>query len=266
MRIIEHLKHATLPKRDMRRLLQKITGFSASDLFLREDHCLDEYQEEQLNKFIEKRKEGYPLEYILGYVPFYRREFLVSEHCLIPRPETEGLVELALDYPATKILDICTGTGVIGITMSLETGARVTCSDINPHALKVAMENAEKNGAEIEFIQSDLFQEIPDTYDMIISNPPYIQTEVMDGLEVSKYEPHLALDGGPDGLRLIEGILDGARSHLYRGGYLLMEIGYDQGKMTEKLAESYGYTEVEISKDLAGLDRYFKGKWSSSLK
>lgn len=265
MRIKEHLEASKIPKRDLRKLLQKITGFSASDLFLRENHNLDEKQEETLKELIEKRLEGYPLEYLVGSVPFYRRTFTVGEECLIPRPETEGLVEMALEHPGTKVLDICTGTGVIGITMNLEGQRQVTCSDINPKAIALASKNATDLGAEIQFVESDLFNDVEGCFDMILSNPPYIASGLLDGLDVAKYEPHIALDGGDDGLVLIKGILEGAREHLFPGGTLIMEIGYDQGPRTKELAEALGYCDVEISRDLAGLDRYFKGKWSSSL-
>lgn len=207
---------------------------------------------------IEEAKKGVPLAYLLGESYFYGRRFKVTEDVLIPRPETEGLVERALALPWESALDLCTGSGVIAITLALERKTLVKGLDISEKALGIAQENGAALGAAVEFFPSDLFSNVQGSYDLIISNPPYVETGEVLKLSVGKWEPHLALDGGKEGLDLIKRIFDQAPHYLKEGGYLLLEIGENQAEATLQMAEECFYGTINV--DLANKVRYFVGK------
>lgn len=233
-------------------------------------HIQDEMPEEDEQYYrecIELRSTHIPCHHITGYQVFMGYDFTVDENVLIPRQETELLVEEALrcadGINPCKTLDVCCGSGCIGISFALkrrETGYcndKVTMLDISKHAVNVAKENNLKLDAGCEVIKSDLFERVDEKYDIIISNPPYIRTADIDELmdEVRCHEPRLALDGGEDGLYFYDRIIKEARKFLYEDGRLLFEIGYDQYRDVWELLVDSGYTDIRLIKDYAGLDR-----------
>ncbi len=211
----------------------------------------------RLNKMLERLGGGEPWQYVVGSVEFYGRTFEVNDSVLIPRQETELVTEQLVKRITKKstVLDLCCGSGVIGITAALETGATVTLSDVSKEALAVAKRNAKLNKAKVDFIESDMFGNMYGKCSVIVCNPPYIETEVIDTLDdsVKKYEPRLALDGGKDGLNFYRILAEKAPKHLTKGGLLILEIGYSQGEAVKKLLEEK--FEVEVMKDYGGNDR-----------
>ncbi len=225
--------------------------------------------------YIEERKTRRPLQYITGEQEFMGLPFLVNENVLIPRQDTEILVEEAMRHlhDGMRILDMCTGSGCILLSLLYYSN---DCSglgvDISDKALQTARQNAAhirtlKKEIDVTFIQSNLFENLADNeeyagaFEMIVSNPPYIQSHVIDTLmpEVGQYEPRLALDGKEDGLYFYRSIIEQAGKYLAGGGELFFEIGCDQGRDVKKMMEEAGYKEVEIIKDFAGLDRVVCG-------
>ena len=215
---------------------------------------------EKANKLAEERLTGRPLWYCVGDTDFYGYKIKVDERALIPRPETELLVENALGVIGkdSEVLDLCTGSGAIAVAVKKESGAKVTASDISEGALSLAKENAEINGVEIEFVLSDAFENLKDReFDVIISNPPYIKTGDIDGLQKEiSFEPKIALDGGEDGLDFYRIIAKAAKKHLKKGGALFLEIGYDQAEEVKELLKKAD--EIKVIKDYEGKDRIIK--------
>lgn len=230
-------------------------------------HMNDEIIQEQLEEYksvLKKRAEHIPLQYITGETEFMGLPFKVNSKVLIPRQDTETLVEEALKLakPGMKVLDMCTGSGCIIISIlhhsrELEGYA----SDISKHAINVAKENAKLNRVEVSFGTGDLFDNIKGKYDIIVSNPPYIRTEEIAKLmpEVQNFEPFNALDGKEDGLFFYRRIVEQAGDYLNPGGHLLFEIGHDQGEDVSELMRQAGFKEVRVIKDLAGNDRVVTG-------
>ena len=191
-------------------------------------------------------------------------DFHVNEHVLIPRQDTECLVEQVLPYvDGKRVLDVCTGSGCIAIAIAkLGKPFIVHGVDISEEALAVARQNADRLAEkQAVFIQSDLFEKVEGSFDLVVSNPPYIRSQEIAGLmpEVREHEPHLALAGKDDGLHFYREIIKGAMLHLKRGGQLFFEIGYDQGEAVQALLAANGYTEIAVVKDYAGLDRVVYG-------
>ncbi|MGN1205775.1 MAG: peptide chain release factor N(5)-glutamine methyltransferase [Eubacterium sp.] len=220
---------------------------------------------------IDRRKQRIPLEYITGYTEFMGLPFLVKEGVLIPRQDTEILVEMAVKVsPGKKVLDLCTGSGCIGLSIaSLGFPQSVMLCDISEDAIQIAKNN-EKNLFEkdlqdskrkIDYAIGNLWDVVQGKFDLIVSNPPYIETDELSGLmpEVIDHEPLLALDGGKSGLIFYEKITEKAASYLEEDGILMVEIGYNQGEQVKQLFEKNGFADVEIKKDLAGLDRVVRG-------
>ena len=208
--------------------------------------------------YAKQRANGKPLWYIFGDAEFYGYTFKVDERVLIPRPETEELCEWVLSSinANEKVLDLCTGSGAIAVTIAKKSGAEVYASDISQGAIEVATQNAELNDAKVTFIHSDLFNDIDGKFDIIISNPPYIPTADIEGLEstVKYYEPRLALDGGLDGLDCYRKIASQAVNHLNDNGLLFMEFGVGQAEDITKLLQE-NFVNIEIKKDLSGIER-----------
>lgn len=211
----------------------------------------------RLRKMKERLDNGEPWQYVVGNVEFYGRMFTVTRDTLIPRQETELVCEQLVKRINKKsaVLDLCCGSGVIGITVALETGATVTLSDISGEALKVAKHNAARNKAKVEFIQSDMFNNMYGKCNAIVCNPPYVQTDVIDTLDssVKDYEPRLAIDGGKDGLDFYRILAERAPKFLVKKGVLVLEIGYDQGAAVKELLDPK--FDVEVLKDYGGNDR-----------
>lgn len=258
MTISQALALPGLLSRERRTLLRAILGYSETDLFLRADRDLSPDAEARYLAMYQRRLAGEPMAYILGYERFFQRDFYVSPAVLIPRPETEMLIEQVKSLAPRRVLDLCTGSGIIAITLQKELGCEVVASDISPDALIVARRNADRHRATVQLIESDLFENVTGSFDVIVSNPPYIDEVVLKDLDVAKFEPTLALDGGVKGLEVYRRIIKQAPKHLALGGHLVMEIGYDQAEELTQLLRAEGFTSIEIFKDLAGFDRVVK--------
>lgn len=253
------------PKLKARLLMQFILGQNRQYILVYDEKKLTKEQQEKYFKNVEKIEKGIPLQHITHQQEFMKMNFYVNQEVLIPRPDTEILVEevinIAKKIKAKKILDLCTGSGAIAISLAkyIE-DSQITAVDISREALKIAKKNAKENGVakQIVFLASDLFKQVPkEKYDMIVSNPPYIKKEVIKTLQKEvQNEPLMALDGGWDGLDFYRKIIHQADEFLKYGGYLCLEIGYDQKidvidfiEQEEKYVDTYG------KKDLYGNDR-----------
>lgn len=263
----KRLEDAGVPEAslDAWHLLEHVCQIDRGSYFL---HCHEEFSREKLREYgslVEKRASRIPLQYITGTQCFMGLDFVVNPDVLIPRQDTETLVEAALGVlrPGMRVLDLCTGSGCILISLlHFVERAIGTGSDISERALAVARENAKIHGVSASWVQSDLFSGIEGTFDMIVSNPPYIPTAVIDGLqpEVREFEPHGALDGHGDGLFFYREIMAGSGAHLASGGHLVVEIGHDEGQAVVSLMKQAGYGKVEVIRDLGGLDRVVCGR------
>lgn len=270
---VEILSSENIPdaKIDARLLLEYACKTDRNTLFLQGDMEVDIDKEKLYLDLISKRKQHIPLQHLTGEQEFMGLTFEVNEHVLIPRQDTECLVEIVLKHlhDGMQILDMCTGSGCILISLLRYSNDCVGVgADLSEKALEVAKKNAKRLGnngiadkMDIRFIQSNLFEKVDGKFDMIVSNPPYIKTEVIDTLmpEVKDFEPMMALDGMEDGLYFYRRIILDAKKYLNRGGQLFFEIGYDQGEDVSMLMRDGGYVDVNVAKDLAGLDRVVYG-------
>lgn len=250
-------------------LLEYVTGISKSSYYGDPNRELSAAQAEEYRKCIEKRSERIPLQHITGVQEFMGHEFFVNEHVLIPRQDTEILVEHALDKvkDGKKVLDMCTGSGCILLSILKRYQVQGTGADISSEALQVAERNRKHLALpQVEWLQSDLFEKIEEKYDVIVSNPPYIQTGVIESLqeEVRLHDPYIALDGKEDGLYFYRRIIEDAKAYLEDGGWLLFEIGYDQAEPVTRLMEQAGYSEIHVKKDLSGLDRVAGARYNKN--
>ncbi len=243
-------------------LIEHLTGLSRSQQIINPQRELSQDQERKFFELVARRKTGYPLQYILGYWWFYDLELEVEEGVLIPRPETEILVEEALKYArdGDRILDIGIGTGAISLSLAkARKGAEIIGVDINPQAVDLAERNRLKHSIEnVEFFISNLFENVEGTFDMIVTNPPYVSEDEDLELELS-YEPDEALYSGKTGLDLIEKIIPQSKEYLTKYGIIIIEIGYDQGERVVSLLEENGF-KAQILKDYSGFDRVAVGK------
>ena len=238
-----------------------VEDISLSDLILYGEETVSAEGLLRLKEAVLRRGKNEPLAYILGERYFMGLRFCVTPSVLIPRQETELLCEEALRIIKREkmqtLLDMCTGSGCIGISLGHYAGIEVTLADVDENALMLAEKNAVMHSVQAKFIQTDLFHNIIDTYDMIVSNPPYITDSDYKSLseDVRQYEPKKALHAGADGLDFYRGIAVQAAAHLRKNGYLLLEIGYDQGKSVPALLKQNGFVVEEVKKDYAGIDR-----------
>lgn len=252
-------------------LLSHASGFTHTDIRVHGERSLPLPVYEAYTAMLEERVQKKPLQYIVKRWPFMGLEFITDERALIPRPDTEVLVEAVLDYICKKnkplcLLDLCTGSGCIGISLAhLAANLSVTAADLSPDALSLAKENAVLNGVagKIRFVVSDLFSQLAGdegAYDIIVSNPPYIPTAEIKTLdrEVQDYEPHTALDGGEDGLAIYARLIPQSVRYLCPDGALFLEIGPAAG-VTAIMADS-GFTQVTMLRDFAGLERVIHGR------
>lgn len=275
-------------KLDARLLLEYVCGTNRNDLLVRGQQEVTSEKEEKYRCLLEKRALRIPLQQLTGTQEFMGLSFEVNEHVLIPRQDTETLVEEVLRelQDGMSVLDMCTGSGCILISLLYYTnGCRGVGVDISEEALAVAKQNAGRifrerkpslfadmgadgESADITFVESDLFAKITEKYDFIVSNPPYIRSDVIETLmpEVRVYEPRLALDGREDGLYFYRRIVEDSKAHLNRGGRLYFEIGYDQAEQVSGLMRQAGFEDIDVVKDFAGLDRVVYGTWIDSRR
>ena len=270
------LRQAGVPeaRREAGSLLAYVTSRDRSFILSHADDLIDEKQAEQFRACLERRAQGEPPQYIMGHQEFFGLEFEVNGDVLIPRPETELLVETALKLaaerdPAPFICDVGTGSGCVVITLLHElrkvVGARAVAIDISPAALRVAKRNAERHSVadQIDFVMSDCFAALDPLdasrsfFDLIVSNPPYVEERALAGLqrEVRDYEPRVALAAGADGLSVIRRLLVEAGSFLKSGGHFLFEIGFSQSEAVERLIDRNAWKLLEIHADLQGIPR-----------
>lgn len=277
---LERLRQADIPEADsdIRLLAMDVAGCTYSTLILRMAEEVTEKQAQRLHAYVTERMTHKPCQYILGTQEFMGYEFATAEEVLIPRPETELLVEEACriaenwkdtpDGRKRRVLDLCCGSGCIGISFSKFRHGRdlVELADISDAAIALTKKNRERLQADCAVIQTDLFMQIEGKYDMIVSNPPYIRTDEIPKLmaEVRDFEPHLALDGKADGLYFYDKIIREAREYLYEDGYILFEIGQDQLDAVRGLLVENGYTDIKGIKDYAGLDRIVTARYLKS--
>lgn len=260
---IESLKELEESQIKARLLLEYVCNTGYDYLFLNGDKEITKEEEDDYNKGLERLIKGEPLQYITGFQEFMGLKFKISHNTLIPRQDTECVVEEAMKYlhDGMSILDIGTGTGCILLSLLKYsndcTGQGV---DISQKALETAKENARELGftdSEVSFYESDMFSSVEGKFNMIISNPPYIKDKDIEDLnvDVKCHEPVTALSGGEDGLKFYRILAKEAREYLTKGGTLVLEIGYDEGEDVKNLLLENNWKNVEVKKDLAGLDR-----------
>ena len=277
---LERLTQADIPEADsdIRLFAMDVAGCTYSTLILRMAEDATEEQAQKLHAYVTERMTHKPCQYILGTQEFMGMEFATAPEVLIPRPETELLVEQACERlkkliekkrkqtgdRELRVLDMCCGSGCIGISLAkLVPAVAVDLADISDAAITLTKKNRERLQADCTVIQTDLFAQIEEKYDMIISNPPYIRTDEIPKLmaEVRDFEPHLALDGKEDGLYFYDKIIREAREYLYEDGYILFEIGQDQLDAVRGFLVENGYVDIEGMKDYAGLDRIVTARY-----
>ena len=247
---------------DARLLLEFATGCTHTDLLARPETPVIAPAWAQFAEWVERRAAGEPLAYLIGEAEFRGRVFQVSPAVLIPRPETEVLIELALarlqGLSAPRLVDLGTGSGIVAVSLALECpAATVFAVDLSPEAIFVARNNAGRLGARVDFRTGSWFEPLPgERFDLIVSNPPYVAAGdphlALNGLP---HEPQMALTDGADGLACIRAIVAGAAAHLLPGGWLLFEHGHDQGEASRNLLTAAGLKNVFTQTDLAGIDR-----------
>ena len=263
----ERLKEANIEEAsiDAWYLMEYALSTNRMDFLMNRNQTVCEKQVEQYQKLIEQRASHIPLQHLTGVQEFMGYSFKVNEFVLIPRQDTELLVEEVLKKADGKrVLDMCTGSGCIIISLSKFSNLQKAVGvDISKEALKVAKENVIALEANVDLIESDLFSHLnkEEPFDIIVSNPPYIESSEVDKLmpEVKDHEPRLALDGMEDGLYFYRKIVKEAKHYLTKNGALFFEIGYNQGKAVCELMIENGYKEVKVIKDLCGLDRVVTG-------
>lgn len=243
-------------------LLQYVLKQTKQELIINSEEIVEPSKVNEYNNYLQEIIKGTPIQYITKYQQFMALDFYVDENVLIPQPDTEVLVEEGIKIikeQNMEVLDLCTGSGAIAISIAHYCqNSTVTATDISQEALEVARKNANLNNVNIEFIESNLFDKLTErSFDIILSNPPYIETDIIKTLEKDvQAEPHLALDGGKDGLEFYKKILNEAYEYLKTNGYLMLEIGYNQGNAVINLAhKNLKLITKQPIKDLAGNDR-----------
>lgn len=256
---------------DARLLLEAVCGTDRNDLLVHGEQPVMPQAEEKYLNWIRQRAEHIPLQQLTGEQDFMGLTFSVNEHVLIPRQDTEILVEEVLKelHDGMRVLDMCTGSGCILLSlMHYSNDCEGLGVDLSAEALEVAERNVLKvltpeKAEHVQFLQSDLFEKLEDKFEIIVSNPPYIASAEVEKLmpEVRDHEPRMALDGTEDGLYFYRRIIEEAGKHLVSSGMLFFEIGYDQGQAVSELMRTQGYREVQVAQDYAGLDRVVFGTY-----
>jgi len=253
------------PRLEAEILLAHTLGVDRLHLYLSPDKPLTRDERESYRSAIKQRRLGTPLQHIIGEVTFYGLRFRVRADALVPRPETEELVDYMLrmvprDRPI-RCLDLGTGSGVLSVCLARYLPeAHVTATDISSDALRLAKENAELNDVSerIDFVVSNWFASVDGRYDLVVSNPPYVAEDEMSTLavEVREHEPRVALDGGEDGLVQIRALMERVPSFLAPEGIVVIEVGHDQGGRVSKMMAGLGLIEIGVEPDLTGKDRF----------
>jgi release factor glutamine methyltransferase len=253
-----------IPPGEARLLLRHVLACSAADIAAHPERTLQESQSSRYADLVVRRAAGEPIAYLVGSREFHGREFRVTPAVLIPRPETELLVEVAMSKVSRggtpRILDLGAGSGCVAITLALELGCAVIAVDVSADALTVAKENAERLGANVRFVPSDWFAGVEGRFDLIVGNPPYVaegNPHLSEG--DLRFEPSRALSSGADGLDAISRIVAGAPGRLKPRGWLFLEHGYDQADAVRLLLIEAGFEAVEQHRDLAGIIRVTGG-------
>lgn len=253
--VVQTLRQAGVsgPERDAQRLLAHALNMPLGKLITCDGVELSADQKKKFQAMITARARRQPVSQIIGHRAFYGRDFKVTPDVLDPRPETECLVHEVLQQNPAHVLDLGTGSGAIGVTIALEQpGTQVTCTDISATALAVAVQNAKRLGAQnIYFVETDWAAKVTGSFDVIVSNPPYLAPSEIDDLdpEVRDFEPHVALLGGQDGLECYRTIMEQSLRLLVCGGWLMLEIGWTQSQQVRQLAEEKGYGNIKIIPD-----------------
>lgn len=250
-------------KMDSWLLAEYVFNINRTIFYMNPNMSVDKNLSDKYMELIDIRASKTPLQYITNNQEFMGFVFFVNENVLIPRQDTELLVEKVVEYIRTrtdevKVLDMCTGSGCIAISIDkMCDNVKVFAVDLSQEALEVAKKNNELNKADVTFVHSDLFEKIQDEFDIIVSNPPYIKTEEIEVLmdEVRVHEPRMALDGDGDGLKFYKKIAIEGRQYLRKNGIMFFEIGYDQGESVPDILNINGYTDINVYKDLADNDR-----------
>jgi len=257
---------------DAELLLGEAIGFDRIKLIVEAERPLAEAELGRYRELIKRRRNGEPIAYILGRREFFALPFRVDRRVLIPRPDTEVLVETALSgtqprHLFGRMLDLCTGSGCVAIAFAkVRPTWRITAVDISKDAAELARENAQRAGVvhHVNVLEGDLFATLPEAsqFELITANPPYIPSGDIPGLDVDvrDFEPRLALDGGADGLTIIRRLLEEAPRYLVSGGLIAMEVGFDQAPAVAELFEAAGFVDVARAKDLAGIERVVSGR------
>ncbi|MEM1295730.1 MAG: peptide chain release factor N(5)-glutamine methyltransferase [Verrucomicrobiota bacterium] len=252
---------------NMQHLLAQVVKCDRMQLYVSFDRPLDEPELEELRRLMKERANGTPLQHLLGTTEFFGKEFLCDERALIPRPETEHLVDVLsqMDWPkGVRIADVGTGSGVIGISLGIalrDQEPMVVLADVSGDALSLAKENVDRltedlDGCNLQLVESDLFTSLDGEFDLLVANLPYIaKGEINDLSREVKRDPLLALDGGTEGTELMERFLAESRSHLAGNGMVAMEFGLGQAPELEAIAKRNGFQDVRILKDLEGTER-----------
>lgn len=260
------------PRLDAELLLGHVLNKTRIEIILEGERPLDKSELERFRELVRRRRTGEPTAYLLGSREFYGIAFEVDKHVLIPRPDTELLVEIALERTKTRAargdaIDLCTGSGCVAIAFALaRRGWSIRAVDLSDAAVAVARRNAANAGlgAAIAFSAGDLFAPLAlePTVDLVTANPPYIPSDVIASLEIGirAFEPHLALDGGTDGLAVTRRIVAEAPARLKPDGILALEIGYDQGPVVTRLLENAGFLDVQVHRDYGGHERVVSGR------
>ena len=261
-------KGSPSPRLDAELLLAHALGVTRVELYTNHDRPLTEQELSEIRELIRRRGRREPVAYITGSRGFRTIELAVDERVLVPRPETELVVERALalleGVEEPRVLDVGTGSGAIALSIAAELPvARVTATDVSPGALAVAQANAERLGLGVEFVEGDLLDGVARrSFDAILSNPPYIAAGDLAGLdpEVREFEPQLATVAGPDGREVYQGLLGSARNLLEPRGVLIVECGEGQAPWIESELERLGFGDVAVHTDLAGIERVVEGR------